>query len=45
MKIRSELIQEIRDLVLEGKLEEARILAGHVKLLKEIFNLTGTLTS
>ena len=45
MKVRPELIQEIRSLVTEGRLQEARILAGHVKLLKKIFFLPDSLTS
>ena len=37
MKIKEELIQEIKDLKANDQLQEAKILSGYVRLLKEIF--------
>jgi len=37
MKIKEELLHEIKDLKANGQLQEARILSGYVHLLKEIF--------
>lgn len=37
MKVKRALIQEGRDLIREGRLEEARVLAAYIRLLKAIF--------
>jgi len=39
MKIRKQLIREAASLVNSGRMDEARILAGHIRLLQAIFKI------
>lgn len=39
MRVKQELIDEVAALIRQGRLDEARVLAGHIKLLEAVFQI------